>query len=247
MARYSSVSVASPTTARKACPPFTVRSPGEPFGTYQVGRGRLAGAAVARIRRTGEPKGPMALSALPARRDHSYREGERGHQEDTWLKRTAVGAVSRKDPVCAVSCEDGVNRPLRGSSASGDGSGYTEIRRNHESELLDSPCQPRLDSVLARASHPVQQLGTATHARCGHPRRISTYALNCTFDTEQGRTDSSGRRSHGSVPVACPTAQSEAVCSGHARTRRVGPELQRPEAKLGLIFMSSWRNKVGPQ
>src|SRR5258708_1501656 len=29
-----------------------------------------------------------------------------------------------------------------------------------------------------------------------------------------------------SVPVACPMARSEAVCSGHSRTRRVAPELR---------------------
>ena len=41
------------------------------------------------------------------------------------------------------------------------------------------------------------------------------------------------------MPVACPMARSEAVCSGHSRTRRIGPELQ--------IVWSAKRDKPVPK
>ena len=40
--------------------------------------------------------------------------------------------------------------------------------------------------------HQVQQRGTATHARYGHPGQESTHALGCTFDCEQVRAGSYG-------------------------------------------------------
>jgi hypothetical protein len=36
-----------------------------------------------------------------------------------------------------------------------------------------------LDSVLAGTSHPVHQLGTATHARYGCPEQVAAHAPGC--------------------------------------------------------------------
>ena len=40
-------------------------------------------------------------------------------------------------------------------------------------------CQPCFDGVLAYADRPIQQRGTATHARCGCSEQASTYPLAC--------------------------------------------------------------------
>jgi hypothetical protein len=39
--------------------------------------------------------------------------------------------------------------------------------------------KPSLDGVVARASQPIQQRGTATHARYGCPGQASAHALGC--------------------------------------------------------------------
>jgi hypothetical protein len=67
-----------------------------------------------------------------------------------------------------------------------------------------------------------------------------------SLGSEQERADSSGREATASVPVACPMARSEAVCSGYSRTRRIGSELQivssaKHDKPVPKLIVRLWR------
>ena len=98
-------------------------------------------------------------------------------------------------------------------------------------------CQHSLDGILASASHPVQQLGTATHARYGHPGQTSTHALACTFDHEQVRAGSYGSEGWGfeSLRARQPSGpDGEGQAEGQARWARGEPPRGAPPLSSNL-------------